>query len=90
MVVLHQVCLVGWLLERNKNTLAALFELADREFREIRSSTEAEIKKAEEDDAETLVALEEGFSGPSSPVTSSAGNGRLTAFGFLKIAPLFQ
>ena len=34
-------------LKRRINTLAALFELADREFGAIRDSTEAEIKEAE-------------------------------------------
>ncbi len=34
-------------LKRRINTLAALFELADREFREVRDATLAEIEKAE-------------------------------------------
>jgi putative GTP pyrophosphokinase len=34
-------------LKRRINTLAALFELADREFRQIRDSTQVEIERAE-------------------------------------------
>ncbi|WP_405045019.1 GTP pyrophosphokinase family protein, partial [Paraburkholderia sp.] len=37
-------------LKRRINTLAALFELADREFREVRDATLAEIEKAEAED----------------------------------------
>jgi hypothetical protein len=33
-------------LKRRTNTLAALFELADREFRQVRDETELQIKKA--------------------------------------------
>ncbi|MGK0271058.1 MAG: putative GTP pyrophosphokinase [Cocleimonas sp.] len=76
-------------LKRRINTLAALFELADREFREIRSSTEAEIRKAAEDDIEIPQPLGYGVVGPSLPVKKSNGNGLLTAFGFLKIANHF-
>jgi putative GTP pyrophosphokinase len=76
-------------LKRRINTLAALFELADREFREIRTSTEAEIKKAEEDDIEISSVLDDGVSGPPTPERKSNGNGLLNAFGFLKIANHF-
>lgn len=68
-------------LKRRINILAALFELADREFREIRSSTEEEIRKAEEDDA--------SLSTDSKASIIKSGNGLLTAFGFLKIASHF-
>lgn len=77
------------LLKRRINTLAALFELADREFREIRSSTEAEIKKAEEDEGEVIAPLADDVAGPQRPTALSNGSGNLTAFGFLKIAKHF-
>ena len=76
-------------LKRRINTLAALFELADREFREIRTSTEAEIKKAKDDDIELSTALSVGVSGLPEPQRKSNENGLLTAFGFLKIANHF-
>nr|WP_281492397.1 (p)ppGpp synthetase [Wohlfahrtiimonas chitiniclastica] len=71
-------------LKRRINTLAALFELADREFREIRSATEDEIKKAEamEDDAQLLQTN-------MHPHKVYGAGGELTAFGFLKIAKHF-
>jgi putative GTP pyrophosphokinase len=73
-------------LKRRINTLAALFELADREFLAIRSETEFEIQKAEEDDADEV--LDTTVTGPLKLVSSS-GNGLLTAFGLLKIANHF-
>jgi len=73
-------------LKRRINTLAALFELADREFREIRTSTDAEILKAEEEEPEPL---QDGVAGPVQPERKTNGNGRLTVFGFLKIAKHF-
>lgn len=74
-------------LKRRINTLAALFELADREFREIRSSTEEEIRKAAEDDEidEPLTNSELG----SKTAKTIHGHGLLTAFSFLKIANHF-
>jgi len=77
------------LLKRRINTLAALFELADREFREIRSSTEAEIRKAEDDEGEDITPLGPSVAGPQKPSTASNGSGHLTAFGFLRIAKHF-
>lgn len=68
-------------LKRRINTLAALFELADREFLAIRAETELEIQKAEKDNTDET-------SGPQK-VTSSNENSLLTAFGFLKIANHF-
>jgi putative GTP pyrophosphokinase len=77
-------------LKRRINTLAALFELADREFREIRIATEDEIQKAkEEDDSEELEVLSTEVVGPPNTIKNSNGNGLLTAFGFLKIANHF-
>lgn len=72
-------------LKRRINTLAALFELSDREFKEIRSATEAEIEKVESEETEAEHALPEGQPGPPKP----AKNGYLNAFGFLKIAKHF-
>lgn len=74
-------------LKRRINTLAALFELADREFRAIRVATEEEIKNA--DTYELDDALPETIPGPPNPSVHIAGNGLLTAFGFLKIASHF-
>lgn len=65
-------------LKRRINVLAALFELADREFREIRDSTESELRRAPD---ETVVAI-----GTGAPTTAS---GELNAFTFLKIANHF-
>ncbi|CED59225.1 Region found in RelA / SpoT proteins [Moritella viscosa] len=76
-------------LKRRINTLAALFELADREFREIRTSTEDEIQKAQEDDFDIQPSLAEGVLGPEQPIAKSNTNGLLNAFGFLKIANHF-
>lgn len=73
-------------LKRRINTLAALFELADREFLAIRTETELEIQKAEDDDTDEL--LDSTVAGPQKLVSSN-GNGLLTAFGFLKIANHF-
>jgi hypothetical protein len=70
-------------LKRRINVLAALFELADREFREIRDSTEAELLKAPDETAAPAVDV-----GPPTPTVSSAG-GELNAFTFLKIASHF-
>ncbi len=82
-------------LKRRINTLAALFELADREFREVRDATLAEIKRAE---AETEdVDLED--SPAQEPVVEDLDIGTsdvepkqyapLNAFRFLKIAKHF-
>ena len=68
-------------LKRRINVLAALFELADREFREIRDSTEAELKKAPD---ETVAPL--GDIGPPTSESASAAARELNAFTFLKIA----
>lgn len=70
-------------LKRRINTLAALFELADREFLAIRTETEFEIQKAEDDDTDEV--LDPTVVGPQ----TSNGNGLLTAFGLLKIANHF-
>ncbi|MBT9589363.1 MAG: (p)ppGpp synthetase, partial [Thiobacillus sp.] len=71
-------------LKRRINTLAALFELADREFREIRDATTEEIEKeqVEPDD----------ISQDPPPNVHGSSTGRpvnLNAFSFLKIANHF-
>jgi putative GTP pyrophosphokinase len=69
-------------LKRRINILAALFELADREFREIRDSTAEELKKA----ADETVAPVGGAA--KSDAAATAGK-ELNAFTFLKIAAHF-
>ena len=73
-------------LKRRINTLAALFELADREFRQVRDATTAEIAKAAEEEGEVA------------PVPTQPGGGEeveagqyapLNAFRFLRIAKHF-
>lgn len=79
-------------LKRRINTLAALFELADREFREIRDATEAEIKKADEIVVEAEIETEVGQNTPSSIVQTPVPPGitsALDAFSFLRIARHF-
>jgi putative GTP pyrophosphokinase len=68
-------------LKRRINVLAALFELADREFREIRDSTEAELQKAAD---ETVAPV--GETGVPTLDAASAAGSELNAFTFLKIA----
>ncbi|MCC8964943.1 (p)ppGpp synthetase, partial [Bradyrhizobium sp. Pear76] len=75
-------------LKRRINTLAALFELADREFREIRDSTVAEIER--EDISYEELSRETEVSVPSREVgTANSRYARLNAFSFLKIARHF-
>ena len=64
--------------------LAALFELADREFREIRDSTQAEIQKAKDDETPIVVDI-----GPPTKPTASTNTSVLNAFNFLKIGGHF-
>lgn len=73
-------------LKRRINTLAALFELADREFREIREATIEEIRKES--------TIEEIVKDGQPEVTSGASNELnqsrlLNAFSFQKIAQHF-
>lgn len=81
-------------LKRRINTLAALFELADREFRQIRDSTEEEIQKeeAEPEDLEDAAAIDQRVDiGPVQPAAQSrqVRSSKLNAFNFLKIASHF-
>lgn len=75
-------------LKRRINTLAALFELADREFKEIRNATEDEIKK-EELESPDVVEEQEAIVGPMRPDEASLKSSLLNAFAFLKIAKHF-
>ncbi|NMM77038.1 (p)ppGpp synthetase [Rhodococcus sp. SRB_17] len=73
-------------LKRRINVLAALFELADREFRHIRDATEAELRLAPDE----TVAQDSphATSTPPGGQDSAPGSG-LNAFTFLKIATHF-
>lgn len=81
-------------LKRRINTLAALFELADREFRQVREETELQIEKAEaEPDAEAEAQeIAQGVGALESAVdTDIAGRqyAPLNAFRLLRIARHF-
>ena len=73
-------------LKRRINTLAAIFELADREFREIRDSTVEEIQKEEISDE--LLTQETNESQEHS-TREKFNYSVLNAFSFLKIAKHF-
>lgn len=73
-------------LKRRINTLAALFELADREFREIRDSTAQEIEKEEISEEELQKETDES---QRQPIEDKFKYSRLNAFSFLKIANHF-
>lgn len=66
-------------LKRRINVLSALFELADREFRQIRDATAAELQRASDETAEP----EPGTARAPAP------GSELDAFTFLKIANHF-
>lgn len=74
-------------LKRRINVLSALFELADREFRQIRDATAAELLQAPDETVEAPVDLAVG-----DPLALGKGAGpgsELNAFTFLKIATHF-
>jgi ppGpp synthetase/RelA/SpoT-type nucleotidyltranferase len=71
-------------LKRRINVLSALFELADREFRQIRDATAAELLQAPDETAEAQP--ETGVQ--AAEKTPTAGS-ELNAFTFLKIANHF-
>ena len=74
-------------LKRRINVLSALFELADREFRQIRDATAAELLEAPDETAEpTPDATQDPLA--SNNKTASTGS-ELNAFTFLKIATHF-
>lgn len=85
-------------LKRRINTLAALFELADREFRQVREETEIEIEKAAaepEPEAEAeleAVEIVQGEDAPEPVVGADIERGQyapLDAFRLLRIARHF-
>lgn len=73
-------------LKRRINTLAALFELADREFREIREATIIEMEK-EEVSEEILV--KEDQAADVGPINGESKGVKLNAFSFQRIAHHF-
>jgi putative GTP pyrophosphokinase len=81
-------------LKRRINTLAALFELADREFRAIRDATKAEIERAEttyeEIEAETKAVVENAEEKKEDArEVEPRRYAPLNAFNFLRIARHF-
>ena len=73
-------------LKRRINSLAALFEVADREFKEIRIATEESIQEEEVPDEQISNESENCGEGTLPPRFTSAV---LNAFSFLKIAKHF-
>lgn len=73
-------------LKRRINVLSALFELADREFRQIRDATAAELLQAPD---ETVDEPPESGADHEAPTKVGAVSGELNAFTFLKIATHF-
>ena len=75
-------------LKRRINVLSALFELADREFRQIRDATAEELLQAPDETAEPLADTEEEDSALA-PSKAQPPSSELNAFTFLKIATHF-
>lgn len=73
------------LLKRRISVLSALFELADREFRQIRDETEAALHEAP-DETTAIEPVPEESAALDDPL---ATGGELNAFTFLKIAKHF-
>lgn len=73
-------------LKRRINVLSALFELADREFRQIRDATAAELLQAPDETADPAPDASADAQAPSKAAGSSS---ELNAFTFLKIATHF-
>lgn len=73
-------------LRRRINTLAALFELADREFREIRNST---IEAIEKEELSEEALRQETEASKATQEQSSQRSAKLNAFSFLKITQHF-
>jgi hypothetical protein len=71
-------------LKRRINVLSALFELADREFRQIRDSTEVGLRDAPDETVNVQPQV-----GPPQREQLLASGGELNAFTFLKIAMHF-
>ena len=73
-------------LKRRINVLSALFELADREFRQIRDATAAELLQAPDETAEPAP---DATADLPAPARAAAASSELNAFTFLKIATHF-
>ena len=73
-------------LKRRINVLSALFELADREFRQIRDATAAELLQAPDETAEPAP---DATADLQAPARAAAPSSELNAFTFLKIATHF-
>ncbi len=73
-------------LKRRINVLSALFELADREFRQVRDATAAELLQAPDETAEPAF---EASTDTRAPGRFPVGSAELNAFTFLKIATHF-
>lgn len=71
-------------LKRRINVLSALFELADREFLQIRDATEAELRSAPDETSATPASP-----GPQAQTPNGTSSSELNAFTFLKIANHF-
>lgn len=79
-------------LKRRINTLAALFELADREFRQVRDETEFQIEKAEAEPEPEAQGDERGAAGAEPVADADIERGQyapLDAFRLLRIARHF-
>lgn len=70
-------------LKRRINALSALFEMADREFKEIRNATQALIQQ--ETEASSIEPTEEIVTSPARSAIG-AGEKTLNAFSFLRVA----
>ncbi|MCZ8220996.1 MAG: RelA/SpoT domain-containing protein [Acidovorax sp.] len=73
-------------LKRRINVLSALFELADREFRQIRDATAAELLQAPD---ETADPVPDAADNAQAAGKTAGGSSELNAFTFLKIATHF-
>ncbi|WP_298213474.1 RelA/SpoT domain-containing protein [Acidovorax sp.] len=73
-------------LKRRINVLSALFELADREFRQIRDATAAELLQAPD---ETADPAPDALADAQAPSKGTGSSSELNAFTFLKIATHF-
>lgn len=76
-------------LKRRINVLSALFELADREFRQVRDATAAELLQAPDETAEAPEAATGLATDAQIPVRATGASSELNAFTFLKIATHF-
>lgn len=81
-------------LKRRINTLAALFELADREFRHIRDATAEEMKQVEIEPgdlagADLKIHADASTTNSLAPAHLERRSAQLNAFSFIKIATHF-